>query len=391
MKLHFLGTGSSYPTTKRGVSSLALQQDDGSVWLFDSGEGTQIQAQKVTVSRQKINKIFITHLHGDHMFGLPGLLCTISSQFGLTEEQLKKEVPRVDIYGPKGLRRFIYTALSLSRSPLIFQYCVHEMVPVSSQYTEDWGDWDVDHSEPSATHPSELPGVTIEPSVTEDGNVAETSFFLTFYVIFHFFSIDNDEWCVQAGWIHHRVPSFGFVINERDRAGTLDKSKLMSLGVKPGPVYGQLKSGKSITLENGDIITPEMVVGPPIRGRTLVILGDTSDASPLAHMIKSCDVVVHEATHDDNLMDKAAEFGHSTPSQAVAFAKGVNAKVLLLNHFSQRYSPSSKESLKEGEETVALLEEQAQAAAAGSGMSVQCADDFFVYEVPGTGRASMRV
>lgn len=102
----------------------SLLSSDGSVWLFDSGEGTQIQAQKVAISRQKINKIFITHLHGDHMFGLPGLLCTISSQFGLTEEQLEKEVPRVDIYGPKGLRRFIYTALSLSRSPLIFNYCV---------------------------------------------------------------------------------------------------------------------------------------------------------------------------------------------------------------------------------------------------------------------------
>ncbi|ROT80919.1 hypothetical protein C7M84_000329 [Penaeus vannamei] len=378
MKLHFLGTGSSYPTTKRGVSSLALQQDDGSIWLFDSGEGTQIQAQKVAISRQKINKIFITHLHGDHMFGLPGLLCTISSQFGLTEEQLEKEVPHVDIYGPKGLRRFIYTALSLSRSPLIFKYCVHEMVPVASQYSEDWEDWDVDHSEPSATHPSELPGVTVEPSVMEDGNV-------------YWKLIDNEEWCVRAGWIHHRIPSFGFVINEKDRPGTLDKSKLVSLGVKPGPVYGQLKSGKSITMENGDVITPEMVLGPPIQGRTLIILGDTSDASPLAHMIQSCDVVVHEATHDDTLVDKAVEFGHSTPSQAVAFSKSVGAKVLLLNHFSQRYSPSSKESLKEGEETVALLEEQAQAAAAGTGLSVQCADDLFVYEVPGTRRANTRI
>ncbi|XP_037803491.1 zinc phosphodiesterase ELAC protein 1-like [Penaeus monodon] len=153
MKLHFLGTGSSYPTTKRGVSSLALQQDDGSVWLFDSGEGTQIQAQKVAISRQKINKIFITHLHGDHMFGLPGLLCTISSQFGLTEEQLEKEVPRVDIYGPKGLRRFIYTALSLSRSPLIFNYCVHEGGKLPHSFSQGGGEWHVDPHEPREPHP----------------------------------------------------------------------------------------------------------------------------------------------------------------------------------------------------------------------------------------------
>ncbi|KAG7173762.1 Zinc phosphodiesterase ELAC protein 1-like [Homarus americanus] len=332
MKLHFLGTGSSYPTTRRGVSATALQHDDGCVWLFDCGEGTQIQAQKVAVSRQKINKIFITHLHGDHIFGLPGLLCTISSQMGLVEEQ------------------------------------VHELVPEEVQHTQGGEDFRVDICSETTCHPSQLPGTHIRATSDTIGN-------------FHWQLIDDERWCVSAGWIHHRVPTFGYVIKEKDRPGTLDTNKLLSLGIKPGPVYGQLKGGKSVTTENGERVTPEMVVGPAIPGRTVVILGDTSDASPLAHLVESCDVVVHEATHDDTLKDKALEFGHSTPSQAVHFAKTISAKTLLLNHFSQRYLPTCKEATK-NEESIALLEEQALTAAEGTTLHVQCTDDLFVYDMP---------
>ncbi|XP_042213110.1 zinc phosphodiesterase ELAC protein 1-like [Homarus americanus] len=369
MKLHFLGTGSSYPTTRRGVSATALQHDDGCVWLFDCGEGTQIQAQKVAVSRQKINKIFITHLHGDHIFGLPGLLCTISSQMGLVEEQVKKKGPPIiEIFGPFGISRFITTALTLSQSPLLYQFRVHELVPEEVQHTQGGEDFRVDICSETTCHPSQLPGTHIRATSDTIGN-------------FHWQLIDDERWCVSAGWIHHRVPTFGYVIKEKDRPGTLDTNKLLSLGIKPGPVYGQLKGGKSVTTENGERVTPEMVVGPAIPGRTVVILGDTSDASPLAHLVESCDVVVHEATHDDTLKDKALEFGHSTPSQAVHFAKTISAKTLLLNHFSQRYLPTCKEATK-NEESIALLEEQALTAAEGTTLHVQCTDDLFVYDMP---------
>ena len=101
---------------------------DGKVWLFDCGEGTQIQIQKVAASSQKICRIFITHLHGDHLFGLPGLMCTISSQLGMSEDDIRKKgAPTVELYGPKGLRRFVHTSLSLSRSQLMFNYKVSEI------------------------------------------------------------------------------------------------------------------------------------------------------------------------------------------------------------------------------------------------------------------------
>jgi len=115
MELTFLGTGAGVPSTKRNVSSTALRLDSGEVWLFDCGEATQHQILSSTITLSRLTKIFITHLHGDHIFGLPGLLGSRSFQGG--ESELK-------IYGPKGLAHFIDTAVKISgthlRYPLQF-------------------------------------------------------------------------------------------------------------------------------------------------------------------------------------------------------------------------------------------------------------------------------
>lgn len=119
-----MGTGSAYPSPHRGASALVLRHRNGAQWLFDCGEGTQIQLQRCTAVRaQKISRIFITHLHGDHLFGLPGLMATIS---GMREHAVdprcvhtmdpeKNSRPLdLEIYGPRGLRRFLRSAISLS-------------------------------------------------------------------------------------------------------------------------------------------------------------------------------------------------------------------------------------------------------------------------------------
>ena len=121
MELHFLGTGSAYPSPKRSSSCTALRLQNGTIYLFDCGEGSQIQLQKSTLKPGKLSKIFITHLHGDHLFGLPGLLCTIGMN-GVPCEN------KIDIYGPRGLRNFICTSLILSFSILPYKFQVHEII-----------------------------------------------------------------------------------------------------------------------------------------------------------------------------------------------------------------------------------------------------------------------
>lgn len=139
MELIFLGTGSNNPSPHRGASSLGnrsfINENDfhlifflqalrisgtSNIYLFDCGEGTQIQIQRSSIRASRITKIFLTHLHGDHLFGLPGLLCTLS---GSPSPQ-----PLV-LYGPLGLREFVETTLRISHSHLSFKYDIVEMIP----------------------------------------------------------------------------------------------------------------------------------------------------------------------------------------------------------------------------------------------------------------------
>eukprot|EP00092_Neocalanus_flemingeri_P010078 GFUD01010861.1.p1 GENE.GFUD01010861.1~~GFUD01010861.1.p1 ORF type:complete len:372 (+),score=92.96 GFUD01010861.1:251-1366(+) len=367
MKLVFLGTASCFPTASRGVSCTALQLDDGQVWIFDCGEGSQIQIQKSCIKPGKISKIFITHLHGDHLFGLPGLLCSMGA--GLEPEKAKETV--VEIYGPKGLRKFVHTTLGLSRSGLAFKIVIFELVPRSDMYPPDWGQLGVEHELPSAEKlPVEVGHTNIETS--------DSSWKL----------FSDGQYSVSAAALKHRIPSFGFVISESSSPGPLDSKKLAEKGVKPGPIYGQLKKGESVKLESGEILNPLDYLGPDIPGRKVAILGDTCDSSEMIPISEDLDVLVHEATNENSLKETCVANGHSTPDMAAQVAVDCNARSLLLFHVSQRYKPVdltlSEEKSEETTGDANILETEAKEYLKNSGrpdIDVVVAYDFYEFVI----------
>ncbi|CAF2066107.1 unnamed protein product [Rotaria magnacalcarata] len=376
MELTFLGTGSNNPSPHRGASSLALRVSGTSnIYLFDCGEGTQIQIQRSTIRASRITKIFITHLHGDHIFGLPGLLCTLSAG--------ASSMSPLVFYGPLGLREFVENTLRLSYSFLSYKYEIIEIIP----NTYDGVDENIIKTTIAKQEKNENCRTV---NINEDGR-------------YHLIS-NEDNCSVYAVSIRHRVPSYGFVIVENDLPGKFDIKKLQESGIKPGPFCSRLKNGETVTLDDGRILSPTDFVGPSRPGRCLVILGDCSDASNVIPFAQNCDVVVHECTHDDNLLEKAIDFGHSTPSVATSLAEKCHAKCLLLNHFSQRYKPKSaiesktvekeenknkRQKRKEENDdddddddenlTVDLLLEQAKQ---HTTIPVFITDDFFTYAIP---------
>lgn len=275
MELLFLGTGSGVPSKHRNVSSLALKLLDeiNSVWLFDCGEATQHQILKTTLKPRKINKIFITHMHGDHIFGLPGFLSSRSFQGGKDQ---------VTIYGPKGIKGYVLSSLKYSGS--FVQY------PLKFIEFEDKG------------------------LLMEEG-----------------------PFKVYVDRLQHGVPSYGFRIEEEDHEGTLDAEKLKELNISPGPIYARIKNKETVTLDDGRVIDGSEFVGPNQKGRIITILGDTVKHPNSLSLAKEADVLVHEATFAPGDEGMARQYNHSTSIQAAQIAKEAGVKTLLLNHFSSRY------------------------------------------------------
>lgn len=363
MELHFLGTGSAFPSPKRSSSCTALRHDKG-VWLFDCGEGSQIQLQKSTLKPGRIKKIFITHLHGDHLFGLPGLMCTIGQNGAAV---LK---PHIDLYGPIGLRNFICMSLTLSYSNLPYTFSVHEvMIP---SYEEFHSTNHVDKYDPEfwnklknlskielPLHPNEIAATKI---YTNQQNIFEICY--------------DDDLTVLAGVLQHTVPCIGYVIQEDNIPGTLNVKLLKDIGITPGPVYGQIKSGKGVTLPCGKIVNPQDYIGEERKGRKLVILGDTYDSTGMLDIAMNADVLVQESTNENADQEKSIQHGHSTAGMAGEFASKIFAQKLILTHFSQRYRSLDYEI---AEETIDVLVKQAKETFSDT---VIAAEDLLVVPVP---------
>ena len=170
--------------------------------------------------------------------------------------------------------------------------------------------------------------------------------------------LDFDVYRVTAFEAKHNVPCLGYCIEEKDRPGRFNLDKAKELGIPEGPLYRRLQSGQDVKV--GDqVFKPEMVLGPARKGRKIVYTGDTLPSSETVRVAKDCDVLIHDATADSSVEEKANRYGHSTARQAARIAKECNAKVLFLVHISPRYEDASSllEEAKEEFENSILAED----------------------------------
>lgn len=309
MDIYFLGTGAGMPSKQRNVTSIALNLLDerGTYWLFDCGEGTQQQILNSPVKLGRTEMLFITHLHGDHLYGLPGLLTSRSYLGGDTP---------LTLYGPPGLKRFVETALEVSGAHLSYTLQIVE--------------------------------------IEEEGLIFE-----------------DESFRVETARLEHRIECFGFRIVEKDQPGKLMQDKLKELGIPAGPIYGKLKQGQSVQLEDGRTLQGTDFLGAPIPGRIVVILGDTRYCNGAKHLARGADVLVHEATFAMDKQELAYDFDHATSSDAARTAQEAGVNALIMTHISSRY---------QGDAIPELLQE-AQKVHSNS----YIAKDFWSYDVPRKG------
>lgn len=275
MRITFLGTSAGTPTRQRNVSGLALALDDARDWyLFDCGEGTQHRLQHTPYSIAKLRAIFITHVHGDHCYGLPGLIASANMS--------GRRAP-LTICAPDGIEQFIratfaHTDIRELRFPLEFV---------------------------RSDHPD-----------------------------FHY---RDKHLSVSAHPLSHRVPCFAYRAQERPPRHLLT-SRLDALGVERGPLWQRLQRGEEIILEDGRQIRPDEVSESAWQPRSLIIGGDNDQPELLHELMCRSDAMVHEATFTEDVLAKVGpQYMHSTAAMVAKAAARSQLRHLILTHFSQRY------------------------------------------------------
>lgn len=294
MQLQFLGTGAGMPSKSRNTSAtlVNLSAEGRGYWLFDCGEATQHQILHTSLKPRKIEKIFITHLHGDHIFGLPGLLSSRSFLGG--DEPLT-------IYSPPGLQDWLLKTFDMTNTRLNYPLHFQE--------------------------------------ITEEGLLVEDVAFK-----------------VYVKQLAHVIPSFGYRIEQKPLPGKLLIDKALAAGVPKGPLLQQLKEGQDVTLADGRIVQSEEVTGDLQQGFTLALLGDTKYCEASIELAQSANIVVHEATFDEATGELASEYGHATIREAATVAKRAHADVCIVNHISARFLPSDLPAfLNEGQDVFEKL------------------------------------
>ncbi len=273
MKLHILGCYAATPRTLTNPSAQVLEIKNR-MFLIDCGEGTQVQLRKSEVKFSRVSHIFISHLHGDHFFGLPGLVSTF---------RLLGRDKELHIYGPKGIQEAITLLLKLGDSwtnyPLIF----HELTSKESE------------------------------------------------VIY-----EDDKVSVATIPLQHRVYTNGFLFKEKlgERKLNIASAQKHAIDVS---LYQNIKNGKDVVLDNGEIVLNETVSFDPPKPKSYAYCSDTAYKPDIIHQIKGADALYHEATFLESEAHLAIKTKHATAKQAASIAKDAGVGKLILGHYSTRY------------------------------------------------------
>jgi ribonuclease Z len=296
LKLTILGCHSATPRVNAHPTAQYLEINNRH-FLIDCGEGTQRQMRKHKVGFSKINHIFISHLHGDHFFGLIGLIST----FGILNREKD-----LHIYGPIGIKEVIKLQLKVSKTYSNFNIVFHEL---SSKESEQ---------------------------------------------IF-----DDDKVIVRTIPLDHRVYTNGFLFTEKKNSRNLNIDEVKKYSEIETCDYASLKAGKDFTLSNGEVIPNTSLTLNPPKPKAYAFCSDTCYKPDIVPIIENVDLLYHEATFLSDRDDLAKKTKHSTAKQAAEIAKLANVTSLVIGHYSSRYKDieAFKEEAQEVFESVCLAEE----------------------------------
>lgn len=273
-KIHILGCGSALPTLKHNASSQLIEMR-GKCFMVDCGEGAQMQFRRSHIHFSKLNAIFISHMHGDHCFGLMGLLSTLG-MLGRTSN--------LRIYAPKDYEPLFRQQVEFFMQTMEYEM---EMIPVDTEKQQ---------------------------VIYEDHSLT-----------------------VETVPLQHRVPCCGFIFREKPTLPHIRRDMIDYYGI-PVSQINNIKNGADWTNEDGDIIPNARLVQPADSPRSYAYCSDTRFVPGLKEKVKGVTVLYHESTYTSDQEDRAKIYYHSTARQAATIAAGAGVGTLLLGHYSARYN-----------------------------------------------------
>jgi ribonuclease Z len=312
IKLHFLGTSAQIPTANRNHTAILLSYNEENI-LVDCGEGTQRQFRKAGLNPCKITKLLITHWHGDHVLGIPGLLQTLA--FSEYKKTLK-------IYGPKGTKRFIDEIFSIFGFKKEISVEVYE---VGENFAES--------QKSQNSHKEHFENSSEKKENRNYSNFSKHGKFS-----------DEEDFYLEAGRAFHGIPTncYSFVKKGMVR---IDKNKLKKMKVPQGKHLQDLKNMKDIVVEGKKYKWKELTYSDEDIKVSFIL--DSAYDKSFVQFAKDSNVLVCESSFDDELKEKAKEHMHMTAKQAAEIAKASKSKRLILTHISQRYEADLKKLLNE--------------------------------------------